>query len=169
LCLLALTPGQLARLVEDPGRLEQEIGFPISRDNQNAVTRRAIRLKLAKMINAEPELYPWCSYWLVVVEAARFGAGLVGFKGTPDGCGEVEIGYGIDPAFRNQGFMTEAVRALMAWAFEDPTCQAVIADPRQDNVASQRVLAKAGMTVCQETRDAQLWRIDRASWQAKRI
>ena len=163
--LLALTAAQLALFLEDLAALELELGFPISHDNLNAVVRRAIGLKLTKMAAVEPELHPWYSYWLVVVEAAQLGAGLVGFKGAPDQDGKVEIGYGIAPDFRNRGYMTEAVRALLAWAFDNPACQAVFADPRQDNVASQRVLAKVGMAVCRETPDLQLWRIERASWQ----
>ncbi len=168
LCLLALTADQLACFVEDLERLERELGLPISRDNLNNAVRRAIGLKLAKMVKVEPELHPWNSYWLVVVKAADAdaGAGMVGFKGAPDQFGEVEIGYGIAPNFQNQGYMTEAVQTLVAWAFEDPDCQAIFADPRQDNVASQRVLAKAGMIVQEETADTQLWKIDRVSWQA---
>jgi ribosomal-protein-alanine N-acetyltransferase len=165
LCLLALTSDQLALFLEAPERLEQELGLSISRDNLNATVRRAIDLKMAKMATAEPRLHPWYSYWLVVVDSVGVGAGMAGFKGVPDRSGEVEIGYGIDPAFRSRGYTTEAVRALIAWAFEDPACQMVFADPRQENIASQRVLAKAGMAVYEETSDAQFWRIDRATWQ----
>jgi GNAT superfamily N-acetyltransferase len=162
--LLALTDAQLALLFEDLERLQSALGVAISRDNLNAVVRRAIGLKLAKMAVVEPRLHPWYTYWLVVVKAANTGAGLVGFKGTPDQDGEVEIGYGIAPDYRNRGYMTEAVRVLIAWAFDEVSCQAVFADPRQDNIASQRVLAKAGMVLDEETPDVQLWRIDRASW-----
>jgi RimJ/RimL family protein N-acetyltransferase len=121
------------------------------------------------MDSVEPSLHPWYSYWLIVVKEIEIGAGLVGFKGAPDLLGEAEIGYGIAPRFRDQGFMTEAVRALIAWAFDHPACQAIIADPNQDNIASQRVLAKAGMTLVEQTKEAQLWRIEKESWAKEKV
>lgn len=67
--------------------------------------------------------------------------GDAGFKGAP-ACGEVEIGYGIDPAFRSQGYATEAVRALVDWAFGQEGVYYVMAEREKDNLASARVLEK---------------------------
>ena len=70
---------------------------------------------------------------------------MVGFKGVPDSNGEVEIGYGIDPQFQRQGYMTEAVKAMIQWAFSEPACRvitAILSAP--DNIASHRVLEKSG-------------------------
>jgi ribosomal-protein-alanine N-acetyltransferase len=91
-----------------------------------------------------------------------YGAGLAGFKGVPDGQGEVEIGYGIDPACQGQSYATEAVRALIAWAFQSPECTSVIApNTKRSNIASNRVLGKVGMRIYAETAEAISWRIDK--------
>ena len=83
-------------------------------------------------------------------------------KGYPNSQGEAEIGYGMDPDYRGQGYTTEAVRTLIAWAFEEPDCTSVIAPgTKKSNIASNRVLAKAGMYVYQETDDTLSWRIDK--------
>jgi len=123
--------------------------------------RRAIGLKVDKMMQVAPDVHPWYTYWLMVLVIEPSGAGLIGFKGEPDQQGEVEIGYGIVPAHRSRGYTTEATRALIAWAFQDPACCAVIADPKKDNLASNRVVAKVGMHVFSETEDTFFWRINR--------
>jgi RimJ/RimL family protein N-acetyltransferase len=160
--LLALTAHQLELYLAHPARLEQALGFPISRSNITGLVRGAIRMKLAKMADAEEEVHPWYTYWLVVVADEPYGAGLAGFKGYPDGQGEAEIGYGIDPNYRGRGYTTEAVRALIAWAFFNPDCRSIVAPgTAKSNPASNRVLEKVGMHVYGETEDTLSWRIDR--------
>ena len=68
--------------------------------------------------------------------------GGIGFKGQPeDGC--VEIGYGLVPSARGNGYAAEAVVALLAIA-ADHGVSKVIADTTLDNIASQRALIRAG-------------------------
>ncbi len=45
--------------------------------------------------------------------------GVAGFKGPPDARGEVEIGYSIVAGEQRRGFCTEAVDALLEFAFSD--------------------------------------------------
>ena len=160
--LIALTAVQLEQYLTHPDRLEKELRFPISRSNITNRVRGAIHMKLAKMALAEQEVHPWYTYWLVVVADEPYGAGLAGFKGYPDGEGEAEIGYGIDPNYQNQGYTTEAVRAMIAWAFLNPDCRSVVApDTAKSNPASNRVLEKVGMHVYAETDDTLSWRTDK--------
>jgi ribosomal-protein-alanine N-acetyltransferase len=162
LILMPLSEGRLRLYLEDANGLEAALNLSLSRAVLTDRVQRAIRMKLAKMAAIHESLHPWYTYWLLVVPALGLGAGMVGFKGCPDDRGEVEIGYGIDPAVQHQGYMTEAVRAMIGWAFQDPACRAVVArDTKKWNIASQRVLAKAGMTVYEESDDAQCWRIDK--------
>ena len=159
--LIALTMAQIEMYRDTPERLEQQLGFPISRDNVTEIVRQAMGMKLSEMADVESDLHPWYTYWLVVVAAEAFGAGLAGFKGMPDPNGEVEISFGIDPAFRGQGYTTEAVRALIAWAFGATACHAISASVKKDNVASNQVLTKAGLHIYRETTDTLYWRIEK--------
>ena len=68
--------------------------------------------------------------------------GGIGFKGQPDG-GCVEIGYGLAPSARGNGFAAEAVMALLSVAADHGLFR-VIADTTLDNIASQRTLVRAG-------------------------
>ena len=164
LSLFPLSPRQLKWYLDDPSALEKEIGYPVSRKLMDDNVRRAIGMKLAKMAAAPELLHDWYTYWLIVTKDAPFGAGLAGFKGVPDGNGEAEIGYGIDPAQRGKGCMTEAAGALIAWAFREPACLAVVArGVLRSNIASQKVLLHLGMSVYDETDDTLSYRISRGA------
>ena len=69
--------------------------------------------------------------------------GGIGFFGPPLDA-EVEIGYGIVPSRQGRGYATEAVLAMIAMAWADARVRTVVAGTDPGNVASQRVLGKAG-------------------------
>jgi ribosomal-protein-alanine N-acetyltransferase len=157
--IIALTMEQLQQYLTDRVRLERQLDVSLSQGVITQALRRAIAIKLTKMTQAAPRYHDWYTYWLMVVSEDAFGAGLVGFKGYPSPAGEAELGYGIDPAYRNQGYTTEAVRALIGWAFQHPECTSVIGEVKKSNPASSRVLQKGGMRLFYETEDAVYWMI----------
>lgn len=160
--LVALTFQQLELYLASPDRLEQMLGVSVSREVRTSTVERAIGMKLSKMAQADVKDHAWYTYWLVIVTNQRAGVGLAGFKGIPDDQGIVEIGYGIAPAFQGKGYTTEAVQALIAWAFRVLECKSVIAPhTKRSNVASNRVLEKVGMRVYAETAEDISWRIDK--------
>ena len=57
----------------------------------------------------------------------------------------VGIGYGAARAHWGKGYVTEATRAIIDWAFQQPSIYRVYATTDVENVASQRVLEKVGM------------------------
>lgn len=68
--------------------------------------------------------------------------GGIGFKGRPtDGC--AEVGYGLAPSARGNGYAAEALSALLKLAAEHGVSR-VIADTDKGNIASQRTLLRAG-------------------------
>ena len=67
------------------------------------------------------------------------------FRGRPDDTGAVRIGYGLAESARGHGYATEAVRALLAWARGQDGLTCVLADTTRSNVASQKVMERAGM------------------------
>ena len=160
--LVALTSKQLELYLTFPEQLEQILGVSVSREVRTDTVERAIRMKLSKMAQADEKYHAWYTYWLVIVTSQIYGAGLAGFKGVPDSQGEVEIGYGIAPAFQGKGYITEAVQALVTWAFQTPECRSVIAPhTKRSNVASNRVLRKVRMRAYAETTEDISWRIDK--------
>ncbi|MBP7241986.1 GNAT family N-acetyltransferase [Amaricoccus sp.] len=72
------------------------------------------------------------------------GNGLIGTIGLePAGDGVAAIGYWVAPAFWNVGYASEAVEGLIAFAAGDGW-RALTAEVFQDNLASAKVLTRAG-------------------------
>jgi RimJ/RimL family protein N-acetyltransferase len=90
---------------------------------------------------AHGEQRPFGYYRITRLADGRAVGGL-GFKGQPAG-GCVEIGYGLAPSARGDGYAAEAVIALLTVA-ADHGLQRVIAETTLDNLASQRTLLRAG-------------------------
>jgi ribosomal-protein-alanine N-acetyltransferase len=70
--------------------------------------------------------------------------GLVGFHGPPDERGTVEVSYGVDPAFRRQGWARVLLAAALEWAASAPEVRAVRASISPDNEASLATLRPFG-------------------------
>jgi len=60
------------------------------------------------------------------------------------------VGYSVLEGYQGQGYATEGVRALLAWAFRDARVRRVIAETLPDGAASRRVLAKNGFAQADE-------------------
>ena len=163
LTLIPLSQQQLELCLSDLPTLSRELAVSIADTVVDEPAQRAIKLKLEKMARAIPPRHPWYTYWLIVINEQQCGAGLVGFKGYPNEQGQVEIGYGLDPAFRNHGYMSEAVQAITEWALAAPECiSMIVAEVHKTNLASIRVIQKAGMAIYHETDNSLYWRITKA-------
>ncbi|QEV22715.1 GNAT family N-acetyltransferase [Streptomyces alboniger] len=86
---------------------------------------------------------PFGDYEIRERESGRV-IGSLGFNRPPDAEGTVTIGYGLIPAARGKGYAVEALRELLRLARERGVTR-VKGDADLDNVASQRVMASAGM------------------------
>lgn len=157
--LIALTPEQLSKYLTKPEAFEKQLGFTVSRANLTEQVQQAMMTKLSKMSLAVKEDYPWYTYWLVVTKDKPYGAGMAGYKGAPNFFGQVEIGYSMDPSCQNKGYMTEAVRSLVDWAFQSKRCQSITAETARWNYASRRVLEKSGFEAVSEKGEAIYWEI----------
>jgi len=84
----------------------------------------------------------WYAIWTMELPDGTYIGDLC-FKGiTSDGM--VEIGYGMSPNFEGKGYMTEAVTAMIQWANTQEGVRRIEAETDPENIASQRVLEKAG-------------------------
>lgn len=75
-------------------------------------------------------------------------------------CDEVSLGYRLRRAIWGQGYATEGVHALLHLGFGELGVQRVVASTYQDNLASRRVMQKAGFSL------VRTYRMTRAQLQA---
>lgn len=121
-------------------------------------------------LREHPEAATWWLYFFVHrTQKALLGVG--GFKGAPSAEGAVEIGYSIAPAFRQQGYATEAVQGMLAHAFSQPAVRQVLAHTLPQPNWSTHILQKAGFVFQQEVADptdgpAWLWALPRTAYQS---
>jgi len=83
---------------------------------------------------------------VILLEADLQKIGWIGFHLSDDPYpGKVEFGYALSPQHWNRGYMTEAVRGMLAYCFEMLKVQLVTAFHLENNPSSGRVMLKAGM------------------------
>lgn len=91
---------------------------------------------------AHPAHRPWYAIWAMELED-KTRVGDFCFKGL-NSDGSVEIGYDVTPEYWGNGYATEMVVAITKWALSQPGVIRVEAETDSNNIASQRVLEKAG-------------------------
>lgn len=97
--------------------------------------------------------------YMVVREADGQVIGDIGFHSPPDEHGDVSLGFGIVPGARGQGYASEALAGMLGWALGRPEIRRVHADTDLINLASQHVLAGAGMTLVEDGPDRKIYEI----------
>jgi len=110
-------------------------GKPAPRANVEAAMRRILRY---------PALFPDLGFWYATRRDTGEFIGFFCFKyagRSPD----IEVGYRLMYRAWGQGFATEGATALVRFGFDDLGLSRIIGVTHKDNVASQRVLMKAGL------------------------
>jgi RimJ/RimL family protein N-acetyltransferase len=113
-------------------------GIPTPRDViQNEILPRFLR---------DYERFAGYGYWAAIEKTSGGFLGWFGFR-PPDGGspGDVELGYRLRKSVWGHGYATEAARALIRNGFIELGVQRVFATTYQDNLASRRVMEKAGL------------------------
>jgi [ribosomal protein S5]-alanine N-acetyltransferase len=150
--LMTMERAHLAAIVRDPLSLGDllRIGIPEGWPAFPAAYPHALALLKKEPLRS-------CSGWwlyLFVDPVHQFLVGCGGFKDAPDANGVVEIGCEIAPAFRCQGFATEAMRGLINYACTRPEVRAIDAYSKAEPGAQASLLQIVGMTRIGETLEA---------------
>lgn len=113
-----------------------------------AQTRRWLHDTMAHNA-AEPRL----SYNLAIVRRSDGCViGWIGIGRAQDpALGELDFGYALRPAFWGQGYATEALVALLGYAFRHLGAARIFGECDAENVASARVMEKAGLRLVKPT------------------
>ena len=107
-----------------------------------------LKLAYSEMLNGclnNPDQWEWYAIWMIELKTGTH-IGELCFKGL-DQNGIAEIGYGINDKYQNNGYATEAVKAVLEWAFTNPNVTAIESETELENAASKRVLEKCGFVL----------------------
>lgn len=95
-------------------------------------------------LRARPMEATWWN-WLIVDRGSGEAVGSVAFAGPVNSEGAVLVGYAMYPEYEGRGYATEAVRALVAWAFGQPGVREVRALAPVWNTPALKVAENVGM------------------------
>lgn len=109
--------------------------------------------------------------WAIMREGRMLGT--VSVTGPDE---DAELGYALLPAFQGQGIGTLAARAAIAHAFATRPLARIRGDLWSDNMASARLLARAGFTCSVKEQlhalarnavtDSETWHLSRKTWES---
>ena len=88
-----------------------------------------------------PEDLPWIT-GILWDDEEQAAVGQSGFHGAPDAAGMVEVGYGVDPAYRRRGYARAALELAIEHARSEPTVRTLRATISPDNEASLGLIAQ---------------------------
>lgn len=132
-----------ALLAGDADRLRALTGSRFARASAPPYMAEALP-DVRERLRQHPEEAPWWN-WLIVREDTGEAVGSVALGGPPDSGGAVLVGYAVYPEQEGQGFATEAVRGMVAWAFRQPGVREVRALAPVWNTPALRVAENVGM------------------------
>lgn len=155
--LVPLSLEQMQMQMEDYGGLERSLGARVTGNRLEREMRPVVARSIAYM-GQEPAEAIWNTFWAAILKGEDILVGGIGFKGPANGAGEVELGYGFDAPYRNRGLATEAVNGLTAWAFDQIGVSSVTVETYYTNIASARVLQKAGFLLYAASNHFLYWR-----------
>ncbi|MFM7147352.1 MAG: GNAT family N-acetyltransferase [Actinomycetales bacterium] len=109
----------LRYLVDDPGPLPHRIA----------------------RIRNRPEAAPYLLR-LAVLRESRIIIGSAGFHDLPDADGMIEIGLGVEPAYRGQGYAQELLHGMWSWVIDQPGVTTLRYTVSPENAVSQAIIRK---------------------------
>ena len=110
----------------------------------NVSTREQVDAAMRRLPRAY-KLYPGLGTWRATHRGNGDFVGWFALKYIPGTC-EVEVGYRLRHAAWGKGYATEGARELVRHGFDDLGLHRIIGVTHPENVASQRVLLKVGLT-----------------------
>lgn len=156
--VIALSTEELRLYVDDFNSFKLKMDILSQRDSIDKEFRYLFSIALEKIIK-KPELRFWLTPWIIILKNERTIVGSICFKGAPDFNGTVEVGYDVDELYWNNGIATEAIKGMIKQSHELGRVKYIKAETEWDNLSSQAVLRKCGMSRYKYGRGSIWWRI----------
>ncbi len=154
LCIYHLSFDEMALLLHSTARLERHLNLNPCCCELDPQTEMLFSLKQSLSLQSDAL---WQTLWVIIERQKRLLVGRIYTLDAPGDDGIAEVGYHIDPPYRRQGYMKEALRCFALWLRNRKEVQQVTAKCLESNLASQRTLARCGFV---RGDDPTLWRFE---------
>lgn len=156
--IIPLTANEFRLYLLGIDKMEASLGLASSGEMLNEYMQEAMEFQYQKALN-DTHYFLWLTSRQIILKSENRAIGSLCFKNSPAESSYVEVGYGIDEAYQNKGYMTEALYSVCEWALNCTEIDAVTAETLKDNFASHKVLHKCGFRVYGETADYFCWKL----------
>ena len=134
---------------------DPEIGLPAGWPPHTSIENSK---EIIRNVFSAPETYAVCLKNGSAI--GSIGLKLKGYTDMTDREDECELGYWVGKPFWGQGFIPEAARELLRYAFEELGMETVWCGYYDGNEKSRRVQEKLGFTYCYTSQDLELPLLD---------
>ena len=104
----------IIELYENKSDVTAIAGRDFTNPHQNLVKESGPLAWRVPQVKVDPSVNKWFVRFIVLKESKEV-IGSTSFHGVPDAEGMMEIGLGIEEAFRNQGYAREALAGMWKW------------------------------------------------------
>lgn len=160
LTLMPLTYEQLLLYILSDNSLEASLHLNPTIRHISPELKEALEETILPQVADKRKNYLFSTLWSVILKTDQKMVGDLCFIGEPNAAGEIEIGYGTYEAFRGQGYMSEAVGGMVAWAKSQPNVKAIVASTEKKNPASSRILQKNHFKQVEASESLLHWKLD---------
>jgi ribosomal-protein-alanine N-acetyltransferase len=159
LTLKPLTHEQLLKYIKADNSLEAELNINKTLMKISSELKDALEKVILPCVADSSKNYLFSTLWTLIHKNQNEMVGDVCFYGEANEEGEIEIGYGTYEDFRGKGFMTEAVKGMIAWAKDQAKIKSIRASTDKLNIASYSILEKNGFVKVGETEKLLNWKL----------
>ena len=114
-------------------------GRDFTNPHQNLVKESGPLSWRVPQVKVDPSVNKWFVRFIVLKETKEI-IGSTSFHGVPDSDGMMEIGLGIEEAFRGKGYAKEALKGMWSWACTFPEVKTLRYTVSPDNLTSIAVI-----------------------------
>lgn len=160
IAIIPLNHRQLELYLLGQNLFEEEFQFTKTDRKVFSEVEKKVRERILPRIeNALSNDYLFYTFWIVVDKFTKVIVAELGFKGKPNGHGEIEIGYGTIWEHRKKGYMNEAVKTMIGWAVNEPGIMHILAETDEKNIASIKILERNNFRIFDQVGKMKWWRI----------
>ncbi|AIY05645.1 acetyltransferase [Planococcus sp. PAMC 21323] len=158
LSLVTFTVEMMQAAIINKSELSSVSSYQVADEYPSELYKEIIPYKL-KRYSVYPDEVEWEG--IIIHKLDQTIIGDMGFRKTSEEKSQLELGYSIVPSYQGFGYATEMAQAMVKWGLKQKGITSIVASCDSSNIASMRVLQKAGLIEIKEKHDKKYWSIEK--------